>query len=124
MTVFVTEDLLAAVDFFHADPAPRFNADDIDEMREMGVSNDEIEALLAEEPEEEIYEVYPENWPAVSLYLSAYGQFVISDGKIHGFDLNAVDIDIRRSNREVTPETWEKFKFMARQTVNLLNQRN
>lgn len=124
MTTFVVEDLLGVVDFFHADPVPRFSADDIAEMREMGVSDDEIEAVMDEEPEPEVYEVYPDNWPAVELYLSAYGQFRVSEGRILSFDFDAVDIDIRRSELEVTPDTWKKFKFMARETVTLLNQRS
>lgn len=94
-------------------------------MREMGASEDEIEALLAEEPEPEAFEVYPDNWPAVQLYLSAYGQFRISGtGQVLGFDFNAVDIDIRRSQIDVDPATWEKFKVLAHHTVSTLNKRS
>ena len=94
-------------------------------MRELGASDDEIEQLLAQEVEPEPFEVMPDNWPAIQLYLSAYGQFRISaTGHVVGFDFTAVDIDINRSGVEVSAETWQRFKILAHHTVNTLNQRH
>lgn len=104
---------------------PRFSQADLDEMRELGASDDEIDALLAQEPEPEAFEVAPDNWLAVQLYLSVYGQFRVSGtGQVLGFDFTAVDIDIRRSQIEVDPQTWERFKVLSHHTVTTLNQRS
>jgi len=123
--LFARTDLENVVEFFHADPIPRYSEADIEEMRELGASEDDIEAALAEELEPEAYEVLPENWPAVQLYLACYGQFRISPtGQVWGFDIPAVDIEIRRSELEVTSDTWERFKTLQVLTVHLLNQRH
>lgn len=94
-------------------------------MVELGATEEEIEELLAQEVEPEPYEVLAENWSAVQLYMSAYGQFRVSGtGYLLGFDFGAVDIDIRRSGIEVDPDTWEKFKALQSHTVRILNQRS
>ena len=104
---------------------PRFSEADLEEMRELGASDDEIDQLLAQEVEPEPFEVMPDNWPAIQLYLSVYGQFRISaTGHVVGFDFAAVDIDIRRSEVEVSAQTWERFKILAHHTVQTLNQRH
>lgn len=94
-------------------------------MREMGASEEEIEDLLAQEVEPEPFEVMPENWPAIQLYLSVYGQFVVAGtGNVVGFNFAAVDIDIRRSELDVSPDTWQRFKILANHTVHTLNSRS
>jgi hypothetical protein len=93
-------------------------------MREMGLGEDEIAALLEEEPDDEVFDVSPDNWPAVQLYLSCYGQFVFSaTGQVLGFDFGKVDVDIRRSGLEVTEDTWQRFKTLQHHTVQHLRQR-
>jgi hypothetical protein len=94
-------------------------------MREMGASEDELEQLLDQEVEPEPFEVMPDNWDAIQLYLSVYGQFTISEnGHVFGFNFAAVDVDIERSGIEVTPQTWQRFKILAHHTVHTLNQRD
>lgn len=94
-------------------------------MREMGADQERIDALHDSERQEQPYEVLPENWPAVQLYLSVYGQFrMAASGHILGFDLNAVDIDIKRSGLEPTAQDWGKFKVLQQMTVTILNQRS
>lgn len=91
----------------------------------MGASEDELEQLLDQEVEPEPFEVMPDNWEAIQLYLSVYGQFRISgSGHVIGFDFAAVNIDIERSGIEVSPQTWQRFKILAHNTVHTLNQRD
>lgn len=91
----------------------------------MKADQDKIDSLIDAQQEEQPHEVLPENWPAVQLYLSVYGQFrVAASGHILGFDLNAVDIDIKRSGLEPSTEDWSKFKLLQQMTVTILNQRS
>lgn len=91
----------------------------------MGADQEKIDNLLESQEEDQPYEVLPENWPALQLYLSVYGQFrVAASGHILGFDLNAVDIDIKRSGLEPSTEDWSKFKLLQQMTVTILNQRS
>lgn len=91
----------------------------------MEADQDKIDSLIDAQQEAQPHEVLPENWPAVQLYLSVYGQFrVAASGHILGFDLNAVDIDIKRSGLEPSTEDWSKFKLLQQMTVTILNQRS
>ena len=94
-------------------------------MRELGATEDEIDELLQEEDDDgDAFEVLPENWEALQLYQSIYGKFLTTaTGHVLGFDYNALRTDIELSAREVSPETWQKFKVLERLTANLLNQR-
>ena len=103
----------------------RVSDEEAEELWEMGADQDKIDQLIDEQQVEQPYEVLPENWPAVQLYLSVYGQFrMAASGHVLGFDLNAVDIDIKRSGLELSTQDWSKFKMLQQMTVTVLNQRS
>lgn len=94
-------------------------------MREMGVAEEEIERLLEQQEQELPFEVLPQNWPAVQLYLAVYGQFsVTASGHILGFDPTAVRNEREWGEIRISKKSWRKFKFLQHLTVNLLNERH
>ncbi|MDX1491274.1 MAG: DUF1799 domain-containing protein [Pseudohongiellaceae bacterium] len=120
----MVEDLKKVVDHYHEHPDLKVSDEEIAELIEMGVDEALIDDVI--EPEcESHYEVLQENWPAVRLYLSCYGQFrVAGSGHILGFDFGAVEIDMRRSDIEIDAESWQKFKLLQQFTITLLNERS
>lgn len=72
---------------------------------------------------EAVYEVLPENYKAVQLYIACYGQFEWIEGSekriLVGFKREAVDLEIRMSKIKVSPKTWERFKDLEALTVQL-----
>lgn len=93
-------------------------------MRRYGAPADAVARLKSQLQPPKIQEVMPENWPAVQLYLEVYGKFEFSPGGYcMGFDYGAVDLDIRLAGIDVSPDTWQRFKYLERLTMKLLNER-
>lgn len=119
------EDLKSVVEHYHREPPLKDSDEALDEMREMGVAEEEIERLQENEEQEQPYEVLPENWPAVQLYVAVYGQFnVTASGYILGFDPVAVRNEREWGGIKISRKTWKKFKYLQQLTATLLNERN
>lgn len=90
----------------------------------MGVAEEDIEQLQDQEEDDPPYEVLPQNWPAVTLYLAVYGQFnVTANGHVLGFDPTAVRNEREWGGIKISKKSWRKFKYLQQLTVNLLNER-
>ncbi|GJM12795.1 MAG: hypothetical protein DHS20C12_11980 [Pseudohongiella sp.] len=76
-----------------------------------------------DDQEDLVLEVLPELYPAVQLYQACYGQFDrLENGEeyvITGFNRLAVQMEIDLGRLDVTPETWEYFKFLEHETVRI-----
>jgi len=60
-------------------------------LRELGASEDLIEEVLTDEREEEAFEVWPENWRALELFLACRTQWRVGAmGAVLGLDYQGV----------------------------------
>lgn len=81
-------------------------------------------AALDAAKEGDEFEVYPENWEAVKLFLDCSTQWVIAGmGGMVGLNYQSVDFMMRLRGIENSAETFDKVQVMEREALAIMSER-
>lgn len=92
-------------------------------MRAWGVEADEAAGILAATAEP-VFEVEPENWDALVLFMRSQTQWIIGGmGQRTGLNYSGVESVARLSRVELTPELFDQVQLLELTVINELNRR-
>jgi len=86
-------------------------------------ASDDVKAAYSQSQEQDEFEVWPENWDTVQLFLLVQTQWRTgSMGGVIGLDYTAIDSAVRFAEMDVTPEMFKGLRVMESSAVNALNE--
>lgn len=86
-------------------------------------ASDDVKAAYSQAQEQDEFEVWPENWDTVQLFLLVQTQWRTgSMGGVIGLDYTAIDSAVRFAEMDVTPEMFKGLRVMESSAVNALNE--
>ena len=92
-------------------------------MRAWGVEADDAAQLLAATADP-VFEVDPENWDAVVLFMRSQTQWTVGGtGQRTGLDYSAVEVVARLSRVEFTPDLFDQVQLLELTVINELSKR-
>lgn len=92
-------------------------------MRAWGVDADEAAQLLAATADP-VFEVDPENWDAVVLFMRCQTQWTIGGtGQRTGLNYSGVEVVARFSRVEFTPDLFDQVQLLELTVINELSKR-
>lgn len=95
----------------------------IEQMRALNAPPDIIERF-EQKKAPELFDVWPENWPTVKLFLTVQTQWRYGPmGGVFGLDYTAIDVVFRYRKIEVTPAQFAGLQVMERAVLPILNEK-
>lgn len=99
------------------------NDDFADDLRSWGVEPEEAAKLL-KDTSDPVFEVDPENWDALVLFMRCQTQWTVGGmGQRVGLNYPGVECVARLSAVELTPDRFDQLQLLEMTVINELNRR-
>lgn len=93
-------------------------------MRDMGANEQQIQQHLGHLTPDDVYLVWPENWPIVSWFLQVANMLVWVGTYCARLDVTAIKDDAKLAGRKVKPQHYQGLKIMFAEYCAAINNKH